>query len=73
MKGFGEHWQYSVFFCVLRDIDRVRLQTMLEAVMNLREDQCIISDVGPDERSARQSTTVLGPALPERARGTVVI
>jgi len=26
MKGHGEHWQYSVFFCVLKEIDRVRMQ-----------------------------------------------
>ena len=23
MNGHGEHWQLSVFFCVLKDIDRV--------------------------------------------------
>ncbi len=31
MKGYGEHWQFSIFFCVLKDIDRVRLQSDLEA------------------------------------------
>jgi hypothetical protein len=28
-KGFGEHWQYSIFFCVLKPIDRVRLQASI--------------------------------------------
>lgn len=73
MKGFGEPWQYSVFFCVLKDIDRVRLQTALEMVMNLREDKVMILDLGPDEEEARANTTVLGPSLPPGCRGMVVL
>lgn len=33
MKGYGEHWQYSIFFCILKPIDRVRMQGDLEDVM----------------------------------------
>jgi CRISPR-associated protein Cas2 len=73
MNGFGEHWQYSVFFCVLRDIDRVRMQTMLEEVMNLNEDQCMIADLGGNEQAARDAVTVLGQGLPQAVRGTIVI
>jgi CRISPR-associated protein Cas2 len=73
MNGYGEHWQFSVFFCYLRDIDRVRMQTLLEEAMNLKEDQCIIVDLGPDEPSAREATTVLGASLPQPVRGTIVI
>jgi CRISPR-associated protein Cas2 len=25
IKAYGEPWQYSVFYCVLKPIDRVRL------------------------------------------------
>ena len=73
MKGHGEHWQYSVFFCVLRDIDRVRMQSHLEEHMNLAEDQALILDLGPDEQSAREAATVLGPSLPAGQTGVVVI
>lgn len=73
MKGHGEHWQYSVFFCTLRDIDRVRMQTALEEAMNLHEDQAVIIDLGPDEQVARQAATVLGPSLPDMQSGVVVI
>ncbi len=73
MKGHGEHWQYSVFFCVLKDIDRVRMQTELEEAMNLTVDQTMIIDLGPDEAVARQAATVLGPNLPPGASGLVVI
>lgn len=64
MHGFGEHWQYSVFFCVLQEVDRVRMEFALMAAINHAEDQAIIIDLGPDESSARESTTVLGTRLP---------
>lgn len=73
MNGHGEHWQYSVFFCVLKDIDRVRMQSQLEECMNLTEDQCVIVDLGPDEAVARDATIVLGPSLPQAEKGVMVI
>ncbi len=73
MKGFGEHWQYSVFFCVLKDVDRVRMQRELEEAMNLKEDEAMILDMGPDEEAARDAATMLGPSLPKADKGIVVI
>lgn len=73
MKGHGEHWQYSVFFCVLKSIDRVRMQTQLEEAMNLKEDQAVIIDLGTDEDAARAAATVLGPSLPGVESGMVVV
>ncbi|HVT89158.1 MAG TPA: CRISPR-associated endonuclease Cas2 [Tepidisphaeraceae bacterium] len=73
MNGHGEWWQYSVFFCVLKEIDRVRMQGQLEEVMNLKEDQCVIVDLGPDEETARDAATVLGSSLPKGETGMVVI
>lgn len=73
MKGHGEHWQYSVFFCVLKPIDRVRMQTQLEEVMNLKEDQTIIIDLGADEDVARQAATVLGPSFSAGDQGLVLV
>lgn len=73
MKGHGEHWQYSVFFCVLKSIDRVRMQTELEEAMDLTEDQTMIIDLGADEDRARQAAVVLGPSLPQRDKRIVVV
>jgi CRISPR-associated protein Cas2 len=73
MKGYGEAWQYSVFFCVLKEIDRVRMQVSLEAIMNLRDDQLLIIDMGADEQSSRDATVVIGQALPTQSTGVVVI
>jgi CRISPR-associated protein Cas2 len=73
LKGYGEAWQFSVFFCVLKDIDRVRLQTDLEEQMNLKEDQAMILDLGPNEEEARKAATVVGQPLPDQDSGIVVL
>jgi len=73
LKGYGEPWQFSVFFCVLKDIDRVRLQTELEEQMNQKEDQAMILDLGPNQKEARKATTVIGLPLPEPDSGILVI
>jgi CRISPR-associated protein Cas2 len=73
LKAYGEGWQYSVFYCSLKAIDRVRLENALRETMNQKEDQVLIVDLGPNEDSAQQSSTFLGPGMPESESGTVVI
>jgi len=73
LKGYGEPWQYSVFFCLLKEIDRVRLQADLEEQMNLKEDQVMIVDLGADEKKAREAASVIGQSLPPQEDSTVVV
>lgn len=73
LRGYGEAWQFSVFFCVLKAIDRVRLQTHLEEEMNSKEDRVMILDLGPNEKQAREAATVIGLPLPEPDGSVVVI
>lgn len=73
MKGYGEAWQFSVFFCVLKDIDRVRMVMDLQEKINLKEDQVVIIDLGNNELAARNAVTILGLPLPPRDEGIVVI
>jgi CRISPR-associated endoribonuclease Cas2 len=73
MKGFGESWQYSIFFCILKDTDRVRLQVSIEEEINQHEDRVMILELGSDEHAARKRITVLGEAIPEIETGMVVI
>lgn len=72
-KGYGEHWQFSIFFAVLKPIDRVRLQAELEEEMNLDEDQCLIIDLGENIDEARERACVIGQPLGEQKRGMVVV
>lgn len=73
MKAYGEAWQYSVFYCTLKAIDRVRLENELREIVNLKEDQVLIIDLGSNEDAARQSAATLGPAPPKAESGTVVV
>ncbi len=73
MKGYGEHWQYSVFFCTLKEIDRVRMQSALEEVLNLREDQALIIDLGADEQTAREAAVAIGVSLPDGDDRTIIV
>lgn len=73
LKGYGEPWQFSVFFCVLKDVDRTRLQSDLEQQMNLKQDQAMIVDLGPDEEQARKAATVIGLPLPDQGSSVVVL
>jgi CRISPR-associated protein Cas2 len=72
-KGYGEPWQFSIFFCVLKAIDRVRLQTELENAMNLKEDQVLLIDLGENEPAARTAAVTLGESLDEPLERMVVI
>lgn len=73
MKSYGEPWQYSVFYCVLRPIDRVRMENDLRAEADLRADQVLIIDLGGRDEEVRQCVATLGPSLPEPESGIVVI
>lgn len=73
MKAYGEPWQYSVFYCTLKAIDRVRLEVAAREVLNLKEDQLLLVDLGGNDDAAREAATVLGQSLPQQEGGTVVI
>lgn len=73
MKAFGEAWQYSVFYCTLKAIDRVRMENALREILNLKQDQVLILDLGANEGAARESSTFMGPGMPEAEAGMVVV
>ena len=73
LRGYGEVWQYSVFYCVLTDIDRVRLESDLKHQMNLKDDRAVIIDMGSNDKTARQAVTVLGEPLPEPDGSVLVV
>jgi CRISPR-associated protein Cas2 len=73
MKAYGEPYQYSVFYCTLKSIDRVRLENTAREILNLKEDQFLIVDLGANEEAARDSFAILGQSLPEAESGMIVI
>jgi len=73
MKAHGEGWQYSVFYCTLKSIDRVRLENGLRELVNLKEDQILIVDLGSSEEAARGASTFMGLGVPRQESGMLVI
>ena len=67
MNGFGDPLQYSVFVCELSSKERVLLKKALSEIINPREDQILIIDLGPVEGRGSNAMQALGrQALPSR-------
>jgi CRISPR-associated protein Cas2 len=72
LHGFGDHAQYSVFFCELNDRELVQLRTRLRAEIHNGEDQVLIVELGTAVRPLESSLEVLGKGY-EPATRTIVI
>ncbi len=67
MHGFGDPLQYSVFVCELSAKERVLLEEALTEILNLKEDQVLILNLGPIEGRGSNAIQALGrQALPRR-------
>jgi CRISPR-associated protein Cas2 len=73
MKAYGEGWQYSVFYCTLRAIDRVRLENGLRELIHFKEDQVLLVDLGMEDGGIRDLTVFMGVGVPEAETGVLVI
>jgi len=47
MGGFGQHVQFSVFLCELNGREFLQMEHRLQKLLNLRQDQALIFDLGP--------------------------
>lgn len=73
VNGFGKPWQFSVFYCVLKKVERIRLQEMLEKVIHHEEDQVLFVDLGTDDETAREACFSLGKKMPGQEGNVVVV
>lgn len=60
MRGWGDHLQYSIFECQLRQSDLVRLRSELDGIINHKEDQVLFVYLGPAEGRGDRVITALG-------------
>jgi len=63
MLGYGEPLQYSVFCCDLAPAGRIMLIAALSELIDHREDQVMLIDIGPAESRGRQSIETLGKRM----------
>lgn len=72
LHGFGDHAQYSVFFCELSDQELVQLRTKLRTAIHHKEDQVLIVDLGTNARPLDEGIEVLGRGYQPATRVVVV-
>ncbi|PYP84348.1 MAG: CRISPR-associated endonuclease Cas2 [Blastocatellia bacterium AA13] len=63
MMGYGEPLQYSVFCCDLSPSERIMLIADLTEIVDHREDQVMLINIGPADGKGRQSIETVGRAL----------
>ena len=73
MKGFGDHLQLSVFLCELTVRQIVDLKQALLGVINAREDQVLLFDIGPAEGRGGEAISSLGRAYAKSRHQAIVI
>jgi len=68
MRGFGEPLQYSVFRCVLTELQLATLEGLLVDVIDHRKDQIMIVPLGNADRPEAWEMFTLGVPVdaPER-------
>lgn len=62
MKGYGDPLQYSVFRCDLSASERILLIEALSKIINHREDQVMLVDIGPADGRGQWSIETIGRA-----------
>lgn len=72
LTGQGDHVQYSVFICELNDKELQVVIGRLSELINLREDQVIIFDMGSTEREMDLFLSTIGQDLHVAQRVQIV-
>jgi CRISPR-associated protein Cas2 len=70
--GYGDHAQYSVFFCELNERELVQLRGKLREAINNHEDQVMLVDLGRAAQPLEAGLQVIGKSYNPPVR-TVVI
>ena len=72
LRGRGDHIQYSVFSCDLSDSERIAMIATLHPLIDHKEDQILLIDLGPVDGRAANCVNAIGRPhfAPER---TVVV
>ncbi|MCY4520414.1 MAG: CRISPR-associated endonuclease Cas2 [Caldilineaceae bacterium] len=73
MKGFGDSLQFSVFLCELSAKEKVLLEEALSEIINFKEDQVLVVDLGPVDGHRANAMEALGRQVLPRSREVVVV
>lgn len=73
LRGRGDHIQYSVFRCDLSDSERITLIAGLHPLIEHKEDQILLIDLGPVDGRASSCVNAIGRRYLPPERTVVVI
>lgn len=73
MRGFGDALQYSVFQCDLSAAERILLLEALTPLLNHREDQVLLINLGQTDTRRAENIETLGRALPQEPERLAII
>lgn len=60
MKNWGNHIQFSVFECLLTNVDLLNCQSELQDIINSAHDQVLFVNLGPAHGRGDRVITALG-------------
>lgn len=72
LRDFGDHAQYSVFFCELTARELAILKFKLDAIVNHGQDQVLILDLGPQAQPLESGLQCVGRGYDPPSRVIVV-
>ena len=73
LRGWGDHLQWSVFRLVLSNPDVARVRAGLHGLVQHREDQVILFNLGPEEGRALGSVESIGVPYTHPERHAIVV
>lgn len=73
MRGYGEHYQLSIFRCELSASEKVQMVSDLEPILKHDEDQVLIVHLGPPRGQHASAMETLGLPLPRAVRYAHVV
>jgi CRISPR-associated protein Cas2 len=73
LRGCGDHIQYSVFRCDLSDQERITMIAVLHPLIEHKEDQILVIDLGPVDGRAATCVNAIGRCYLPAERTVVVI
>lgn len=72
MLGFGDWAQYSVFFCELNDRELVRLRRRIRELIDEKQDQVIVVEIGTEVRPLETALEAIGRPYDPVIRSIVI-
>ncbi|MDA3863935.1 MAG: CRISPR-associated endonuclease Cas2 [Deltaproteobacteria bacterium] len=73
LLGYGDAVQYSVFHCELSDKELAQLKVEVQKIINHKQDQVLIIDLGPAKGRGQKCMEYLGIPYAKAERCAIIV